>query len=261
MRRIAAIARVVIRTNFTYRERWVSLAFSALLPVTVAGLMIGALSGSSAGGKILEALGETDIGCYYIIVSVIVVLSQVLLHEEISLRVREGTFSSLLLLPLSGIELLLGCVVGNISFVWPAAVAIFAGGYILLGMSAIGVSSFAAGILLVSGCIILQAILSALIGTGAFWFVHTSGVFAFGMLVFNFLGGMIVPLEVLPSHVQQLARVLPFRFVYSSPAHALIGDSSVAFVLGMQFVWIIILGGLLGLLWRWGLRSYDATGG
>lgn len=259
--RTLAVARVVMRTNLTYRERWVSLAFSGLMPVIVAGLVFRALMAFPSGLRLTEMFGEGALDMYYIVISIIVVLSQVLLHEEISLRVREGTFSSILLLPVSGHELLLGSLLGNVAFVWPAAVALAAIAYFFLGVAFIGISGFLFAVIIISLCIILQGIVSALIGSGAFWFVHTSGVFAFAMLLMNFFGGMIVPLRVLPKILQTIAAYLPFRFIYASPAEFITGHGVLLPLMGMQILWIAILSLVLCVVWRTGLRSFDASGG
>lgn len=249
-----------MRTHFTYRERWVSLAFSGLMPVIVAGLVFNALERFSSGTRLQELFSEGALNSYYILVSIIVILAQVLLHEEISLRVREGTFSSILLLPVSGFELLLGSLLGNVAFVWPAALAVAAIGYFFVGMT-VGITGILGGFLLITVCIILQGILSAIIGSGAFWFVQTSGVFAFCMLILNFFGGMIVPLQVLPHALQVIADYLPFRFIYALPAQAISGSRALLPVLGMQMVWLVALCGILRVVWRRGLRSFDASGG
>lgn len=258
--RILAVARLVMRTHITYRERWVTLAFTAFLPVIIAGLVLQALYKARVEGSLIAVFSDGALDTYYIAVAVIVLLSQVLLHEHISMHVREGTFSSILLLPVSGLEMLIGFVLGNMLFVWPAAAAVagfgawYAGGGLAIGQ-------VLPVMLILMNCILIQGFISAIVGSSSFWFVHTTGVFALTILTVNFFGGMIIPIQLMPSALARAAEVLPFRFVYALPAEAISGGRDAVFVLLGQYGWLAALSLILLFLWRAGLRAFDAAGG
>jgi ABC-2 type transport system permease protein len=263
MRRILAIARVSMRTNLLYRERWVSLLFTAFLPVSIAGMVLHTLVQAPNAGPFLRYLGEEGIDGYYIAIASITLLSQVLIHEQMSMHVREGTFSSYLLRPTSGTELLFGFLLGNIAFVWPFALGIGVLGWYVVGapVAWLSVLHICMGIGILVLCILLQGVTSAIAGTASFWLVQTTGLFALIMLAINFFGGMILPLSLLPHALQRLAEVLPFRYFYALPASTLTNAQGAGSVIVGQLVWLLVLSIVLRTLWYMGLRRYDAAGG
>lgn len=79
-----------------------------------------------------------------------------------------------------------------------------------------------------------------------------------------FLAGALVPLTFLPSGLQQLAAILPFKYMLYFPTTVLLGKvSPTGCVLGIcvQLLWIAILAFASRLLWKKGVKRYVAYGG
>jgi ABC-2 type transport system permease protein len=79
-----------------------------------------------------------------------------------------------------------------------------------------------------------------------------------------FLSGRIAPLALFPEWARTLADWLPFRWTFGFPIEALIGQLSVAGLIGglaMQAFWILLGLGLVLLVWRRAVQRYTAVGG
>ena len=71
--------------------------------------------------------------------------------------------------------------------------------------------------------------------TRAAWFLYQKLVFV--------LGGMLLPLEVLPGPMEQVARVLPFASMAYVAGRFASGHVELGLI-GLQLLWLVVLGGL-----------------
>jgi ABC-2 type transport system permease protein len=77
-------------------------------------------------------------------------------------------------------------------------------------------------------------------------------------------GGYVVPLTFLPTPLQQVADLLPFKYMFYFPTAVLLGKTSPeAFVVGtaLQLGWTFVLSCAARVLWKKGVRRYVAYGG
>ncbi len=104
----------------------------------------------------------------------------------------------------------------------------------------------------------LDYIIMAMIGLSAFFVEDTSAFRLIYQKITFVLGGLLIPVDFLPDTLQTVARLLPFNLVLYAPSKLFVAWDGTQFVtvLGLQFVWIGILAGLLTLLYRWGSRQY-----
>lgn len=104
---------------------------------------------------------------------------------------------------------------------------------------------------------------SALIGLAAF---VTEEVAPFDWIYSKFLlvaGGVLIPLDFFPAWLRQVCQSLPFAYTIYGPARFFIEPSPerfIALVLG-QLAWLAVLGLLLALAYRRGLRWLNINGG
>ncbi len=87
---------------------------------------------------------------------------------------------------------------------------------------------------------------------GSVWFLYLKFVFI--------LGGMIIPLELLPSALEQAALLLPFRAMAYAPARLAAGFME-PHLLAEQVMWIGVLGVLVVAAFRAGERRLQVVGG
>jgi len=102
------------------------------------------------------------------------------------------------------------------------------------------------------------------LGCVGFWTNNIYGVSTVYEVVANVLGGVLVPLALLPGWLQTVAQFLPVQAIYYVPLSVMLGRSTGADLwaaLGLQAAWIVVLWGLAMILWRAGLKQYESVGG
>ncbi len=98
----------------------------------------------------------------------------------------------------------------------------------------------------------------------AFWTLEISAVQLIMTWVTDLLGGQIVPLLFFPAVVQQAIFALPFAAMFSTPLLIYTGltpPERYAEVMGLQALWIVILGIAATAIWRAGARRVVVQGG
>jgi ABC-2 type transport system permease protein len=110
---------------------------------------------------------------------------------------------------------------------------------------------------------VLDYCIAAGIGLLAFFFEDTSAFRLIYQKINFVLGGLLLPVDFLPGAVQSVARLLPFNLVLYAPSKLFVAWDGEQFMqmLGLQIVWIGILGVLLTLLYRYGARRVSINGG
>lgn len=87
---------------------------------------------------------------------------------------------------------------------------------------------------------------------GSAWFLYQKLVFV--------LGGMLIPLEALPTWLERTAAVLPFRAMSYTPARLASGHLEPALVV-QQIGWLLVLAAVARLVFRAGERRLQVVGG
>jgi ABC-2 type transport system permease protein len=107
-------------------------------------------------------------------------------------------------------------------------------------------------------------LLSALSGMLAFWTVEIGHMGIVKDALVWFLSGSVVPIWFFPAWFQSASRFLPFIYTYQTPLGIYIGRTpigSAALALGVQAVWVVVLGLALAGVWRLGQRRVLVQGG
>ena len=101
------------------------------------------------------------------------------------------------------------------------------------------------------------------VGLLSFWFDET---WTFRMIlsaVVNFFAGVIFPLDMFPSWLQNILYWTPFPYMTYFPAKIIMGDATTDQILLAIFAltaWMILIGFLVRFTWKRGLRLYSAAG-
>ena len=102
------------------------------------------------------------------------------------------------------------------------------------------------------------------IGFVGFWTNEIMGIATLYEIVASVLGGILIPIALLPDGLQVIAKLLPIQAIYSVPLSIMLGKSEGAdpwFGIVLQLGWIVVLWALAMVLWRAGLRQYESVGG
>ena len=265
MRLYIVLARMALADAIQYRvESAIYFLYEVLPPVMMAFMWLAAYQGqdSVAGFSLAEMLAYT--------MGVMVLRAVVTVHVEWALdhEIRQGLLSTQLTKPLNYWAYLFVDSVAwktiRVALVIPLVLA----GMVLLGpwIGAIQLSWQQVPLLLVSVVLayLVCFFLKLCVGFIGFWTNDIVGITTLYEVIASVLGGILIPIVLLPDWLQTVARLLPIQAIYTIPLSILLGKSEGAapwYGIGLQLVWIVVLWGLAMLLWRAGLRQYESVGG
>ncbi len=111
--------------------------------------------------------------------------------------------------------------------------------------------------------IVLTTLIGSAFGMLSFWTTQSRQFANFWQGIGQFLSGFVVPLALLPAGLRGAARLLPFRSMVSLPIEILMGRlgwDELGFGLLVGMGWALIVTLIYRILWRRGLRRYEAVG-
>jgi len=97
----------------------------------------------------------------------------------------------------------------------------------------------------------------------ALWTTEIRGAQELTDILVTIFAGYVVPVNLLPGILEKIAYFLPFAYIIYYPIVAIQGKLAVSAlfsVIGIQVVWLILLGVLFQVLWRKGLTQYSDFG-
>ena len=180
--------------------------------------------------------------------------------EEVGDDIASGSVATELLRPVSILGVRIGTEMGRavarLSVLVPAGAA--------LCLVTVGPPPHPAGLLLAVPAVLLalttNMLLQHAVAGMSFWIRDArSGWFLYQKLVF-ILGGMLVPLEVLPAALRHVAEVLPFAAVAYVPARLASGHLEPE-LLAVQLGWLVVTGVVASLVFAAGERRLQVVGG
>jgi ABC-2 type transport system permease protein len=137
----------------------------------------------------------------------------------------------------------------------------------ILGVLVLGLPDFGYGwlafFLVAAFGFTINFLMNMMLALCAFWVEETKGLeFVYHKLLFT-IGGMLMPLEIFPSAMQQICRLLPFQTVLYFPAKTAVRfeGSKLLAMLGVQCFWIVILGLIVFYIYSRGVKKLNVNGG
>ena len=203
---------------------------------------------------------------YYVLLSIVVILTSPRLAEWLADRIRLGDISPWLLRPAPFILGDIANVVGERVVKVPLLVA-------LVGVVARWFRTdlhlpAAPHVWLLFGTSLLLAatvafLIDFVLGSLAFWIADVHGLIRVKTLVGGFLAGEFLPLALFPRSSAGFLEAQPFRYTVSFPLEVLTGNLSAPALL-RGFMWqatyCILFWGVYRLVWHFGVRAYSAAG-
>jgi len=264
MKLYAALLRISIQDALQNRvESAIWFLYEILPPIMMAAVWLAAYQdqASIAGYSLAEMLLYT--------VGVMVLRTVITSYPEygIDYQIREGSLSNLLTRPLNVWAYWFVDTLGWKTFRNALTVPVVIGCLVWLGPELATVSvppdrlpALAVSLVLATlVCFVLKLCLACT----SFWTNDIVGAATLYDLVAGALGGLLIPIALLPDWLQAIAKLLPIQAIYSVPLTILLGKTDGASPwLGilMQLGWIVVLWGLAHVLWRAGLRQYESVG-
>jgi len=235
----------------------VAVSFYVVIVATLSGLWRVAVDANGGDLAGYSAIALT----WYIITSEAAIVSVNARHiEEVGLDIATGTVAVELLRPASVLGIRMATQVGR---GLPKVAALFVAGGVLATIVSDGPPRPATLVLVVPSLVLaitvnlfaqhtVAAIAFWIRDAGSIWFLYMKAVFI--------LGGMIIPLELLPDGLQHVAMLLPFRAMAYAPARLAAGYWEPQLLVEQGF-WMVVLGVAAAAAFRAGERRLQVVGG
>jgi len=110
---------------------------------------------------------------------------------------------------------------------------------------------------------ILSFTYKMVLGIMAFWLIDARGFYQLVEVLTIVFAGYILPLELMPSSLESISKILPFAYMIYYPVIVLQGKMPANFIIQIiiaQVMWIGIFGLLYKILWFRGIRKFTGVG-
>ena len=111
--------------------------------------------------------------------------------------------------------------------------------------------------------LILNFLINVLIASLAFWVTDVRFFRSAMMMIFDFLAGAVIPLDVMPKPLYKISSFLPFQFLAFFPIklyQGALSQNQILTGIGLLIFWIASLTILLKFVWLNGVKRYEAVG-
>lgn len=256
-----SLSKVFILNSVVHREYWLGLFFRVILPLFVPLFAWLALFDYTKL-SLINGWGKEDFIFYYLINFLILTLTESNFHKEFSELVLQGTLNYWLLKPFRFIYFAFASIASRIVLTFIPILFCILLLYIVFP-HIFNLNQLVALLFMFPGALMISSAFSITLSMLAFWLIHTEGVFSAFFLIFQFLGGVILPLVFLPNWIQFLGSCLPLNYVFNLPVTISQDPNlvSIFYVIIGQIIWSLTLGVICFFLFKLGIRHYDAIGG
>jgi ABC-2 type transport system permease protein len=216
-------------------------------------------SGGSVGGY-----SAPDFAAYFLVLMLVNHLTYTWIMYEYDYRIRDGSLSASLLRPVHPIH---SDVTDNLSskMVSTPGVLLVA---LVLGLVfrptvQVVPWALAAAIPAVALAFMVRFLLEWTLALVAFWTTRVNAINQMYFVVVLFLSGQVAPLTLFPHAVQNIASLLPFRWMISFPVELILGNLTPGEMLmgfAAQAAWLAVCLLFVRVAWRAGTRRYSAVG-
>jgi ABC-2 type transport system permease protein len=256
-----AVFRMQLQNSFAYPLDLLGRSLSILLFMWVF-VNLWRVTYAAVGEESIAGLTLRDT-LWYLLMAEAVLLSKPDLSRSISEAVKDGSIAYLLNKPFNFIlyQFAIGLGDSLLSFVSNAVI----GSALLWWLVGPPPTLLGWPVVLLAVLLawLLDFCITAMIGLSAFLAEEVSAFrWIYQKLVF-ILGGLLIPIDFFPEWLQRIAFSLPFAWTVYGPARLFVDPTWERFVnvVAAQTIWLLVLGGLLILFYRWAVTRLTINGG
>lgn len=261
LRAYPTLLRVGFAGALAYRAELIVWMLTTTMPLVSLALW----SAVAANGPIGRYSGR-DFTAYFLAMLIVRQLTGSWLIWEMNEEIKSGALSQRLLKPIHPLfvysaENLAAIPLRALLCVPIAAIALAVVGTERLPASASMLALLAASML---GAWLINFFTMALIGALAFVLESSTSVFELYLAGFMIFAGYLVPLDLFPAGLRQVAHALPFRYALAFPVELLTGlldPASALRDLAVQWCFVGATAAVALAVWRAGVRRFAAFGG
>lgn len=254
--------KIAVAEQFQYRTGNY-LYMIGMIAEPVIYLVIWSTVARSAGGSV-AGLTAGNLAAYYIVWTLVRNMNIVFTPFGWEDRIRSGQMSGMLLRPVHPIHHDLAYFAGwkfVVILLWLPIAAVLS----LLFRPVLhpDVAQIVVFGIAIWAAYLIRSLFLWVLGMVSFWTTRVSALYQLYFVLELLLSGRLVPLQLMPNWVQQLAHYLPFSSTFGFPIQALvgpIGTGQLYLGLARQLLWIAVGAALVILVWKRAVRRYTAVG-
>lgn len=260
VRALPTLLRIGVAETVAYRAEFLVWILTMTLPLIMMGLWTRV-----AEQQPFEGFSAERFVAYYLATLVVRQVTSNWVAWQISEDVRQGTMSMRLLRPIHPFFAYASTHLAAVPFRSVVALPLAIVLLISSGSDALTRDPVQLAVLVPSLALCWMCTFACLFALGslAFFITRMEAIANLYYAVFALFSGYLLPLPLL-GPVGRIAAWLPFRFMLSAPVELLTQPQThaqIAVLLGGQLAWTAILLGLALILWRAGVRRFEAVGG
>lgn len=252
--RAAFLHRVAYRWELLGRSIFLLMILFILRQLYAKALPAGASqAGFDAGGVL-----------WYLVLTEAILIGCPRIEGTVDAEVKSGALASFLLRPISYVDYHRWRFLGEAAANFPVNLVV--GGGLALALAGPPPGELAQlpfmAVAILGGMLVNYQI-SITLALTAFWIEDSTPFFWVYQKTLFILGGLMIPLDFMPGWMQEVAAVTPFSAILHGPARLCLAFEFDAFgaLLARQVGWLVVLGVVTHLVFRWGERRVCIHGG
>jgi len=220
----------------------------------------------NSGSGIIKGFSLNEMITYVLVGNIFAAIIRNFLPSGVSRDINSGRLSMFLVKPISYIKYTFMNEIGRVGFITLSTIGTL-GIILFFFLDRVVLNTDWRYIVLIICmlflALIIELLLGFLVGTIAFWTEEVDGVLFSADRIKRFFAGGYFPLSLLPVTLATISTYLPFAYSFFVPAQLYLKkiDLQAGIIgLGIQLVWIVLLSTILSMVWKKGLKRYEATG-
>ncbi len=262
MNRYLAIANTWWQRAFNYRAVVFVYRISDLIEMGMLLILWTALYRTT---PVIQGMTEHEMITYVLVGGLFYEITRNFSGDEVDRAISSGSLSSFLVKPMSYFRYYLSMSFGRSMH---TALALITRLIILLILhSYLTTSVTLSGVCIIIAMLFLgyltELFMNYLVGMTAFWTEETAPFYNTYRNLQKFFAGGYFPLVLLPAGLITASYWMPFAYRYFVPMQVFLGKTDVFTGIrgiAIQIVWLFILYGIIQIVWRRGLKKFEAVG-
>jgi ABC-2 type transport system permease protein len=253
---------------------WLTGVYATRRELLIAGLMrcvftaivvtaLASLWRAAAEGGPIHGYDTRDLVWYIAFTEIAITSTPSQLMVDVAYRIRDGDVAVMLTKPITAAWYIvaegLGQSLAQLMLVVPVASLV---AFALVGAPPAGAMLLTLLVTLPLA-LALQIVMAVLLAGGTFWLGDSRAIWFLHQKIVMLVGGMLIPLEMLPAPADTITPLLPWAGMAYIPAHSAIAGSLADFATGLLFQigWLAVLGIVMVRVFHRGQRQMAVGGG
>lgn len=180
-------------------------------------------------------------------------------------EIKEGKISMYLIKPVNYLRWWFSIFLADRSFEFFVRLSMLVIFFLFLPnvVSFLGLSRFIPFLLFLSISMMINFLLNLFIASFAFWLTDVRLFRSAIFMIFDFLAGGLVPIDIMPPALRNVSLLLPFQFTTFFPIRLYQGSLEPGQIfrgIGLAIAWMSALAVIMSFVWKKGVKRYEAVG-